>query len=316
MPLQPWIVRNPAAETPFAVKDVPFVSESSRKVIERSYSAGRKSKALTISATGGYSIYTIQVGVDEAVRRALERCGSNSGAACMVVAIDDSFVVPIPKSKTIVGIFQPNATNVIAPEVREDVARRLANTSGGWSAVAVGASGSVGVSVGAESEQAAIDAAMADCSTHDRACRVAVIGPFLVDMGPLENPKPADLARLAPLTDILARAVPTMSALKRAELLQKYDAFKEHKALAVVPGTNLTFRSAEWATPEAAAEGALERCQVFSGNLCAVVIIDDRPQAAAAEGTWPIRDMARARYAGTFDPDRVPGVLPRVRALI
>jgi len=147
---------------------------------------------------------------------------------------------------------------------------------------------------------------MADCNTRDRACRIAAIGPFLVDGGP----RPASSERAA----MLALAIPAMSAAGREELAQSYDALKEHKALAIVPGTRSNWRSWGWATSEAAEEGTLERCQVFHGIPCALALIDDQLRPVPSDGKWPTREMTRVRYAGTFDPERIPGVLPSLRA--
>jgi hypothetical protein len=51
----------------------------------------------------------------------------------------------------------------------------------GWNAVAVGANGQAGVKVGAGSEQTAVDGALEGCAKRERDCRIAVIGPFLVE---------------------------------------------------------------------------------------------------------------------------------------
>jgi hypothetical protein len=64
--------------------------------------------------------------------------------------------------------------------LRDDVAHRLGN-GGGWTAVAAGAGGRVGVATRAANEQAAIDGAMADCAKQDSSCRVIGIGPFAVE---------------------------------------------------------------------------------------------------------------------------------------
>jgi class 3 adenylate cyclase len=68
----------------------------------------------------------------------------------------------------------------ITPELRDDLARRLGN-GGGWTAVAAGHSGKVGLIVKAASEQAAIEDAMSDCAKQDHSCRVIAIGPFAVE---------------------------------------------------------------------------------------------------------------------------------------
>ena len=41
--------------------------------------------------------------------------------------------------------------------------------------------GKTGVAFGAESEEAAVKAALADCAKVDRECRIIAIGPFSVE---------------------------------------------------------------------------------------------------------------------------------------
>jgi hypothetical protein len=120
-----------------------------------------------------------QESADDAVRRVLELCGNNAGVSCLVVAVNDDFVVPTPTTMKAVGFFQPASAPAIAPELRDDVARRLANGSG-WTAVAIGAGGQAGVMLGAANERDAIAGAMADCAKHGSACHVIGIGPFAV----------------------------------------------------------------------------------------------------------------------------------------
>lgn len=117
---------------------------------------------------------------DEAVRRALEICGANADVPCLLLGVNDNFIVPIPVSMKATGFFQAASAGVIAPELRADVARRLGN-SNGWTAVAAGSAGHAGVATGAASEQDATSGALADCGKQDSACRVIAIGPFAVE---------------------------------------------------------------------------------------------------------------------------------------
>ena len=98
---------------------------------------------------------------------------------CLIVAVGNNFVVPVPTTMKATGFFRPASAEAIAPGLREDVARRLGNSSG-WTAVATGANGKAGLALHAANEQAAIDAAMADCAKQDSSCRVIGIGPFAV----------------------------------------------------------------------------------------------------------------------------------------
>ena len=98
----------------------------------------------------------------------------------MVVALDDVFVVPVPTTLKVIGFFRANSAPSIAPDSRDDVARRLAEASTGWNAVAVGASGRPGLALKAANEQDAVNEALGNCVKHDSDCHVIAIGPFSV----------------------------------------------------------------------------------------------------------------------------------------
>jgi class 3 adenylate cyclase len=179
MPPEPWFTRDPSVEKPFVADEVPLVKEINRATIAQRYGALRKPKVLVIGPLGGFHFYS-QENLDEAARRALEACGGSAGVPCLVVAVDDDFVVPIPVTMKAVSFFKAAGSPTIAPGSREDVAHRLANASG-WTAVATGADGRAGVAVRAANEQAAIGGALTECARQDRSCRVIAIGPFAVE---------------------------------------------------------------------------------------------------------------------------------------
>jgi hypothetical protein len=110
----------------------------------------------------------------------LESCGAVAGVACMVVAVDDVFVVPVPTTLKVTGFFRADRSSSIVVDARDEVARKLADASSGWNAVAVGASGRPGLALKAASEQNAVNDALADCVRHDSDCHVIAIGPFMV----------------------------------------------------------------------------------------------------------------------------------------
>jgi class 3 adenylate cyclase len=180
MPPVPWVRHDPATTRPLVANDIPLLRPTGKAAVEKNYLAGRAPKALALGPVGGFHFVTNQESADEAVRRVLELCGNNAGVPCLVLAVNDDFVVPIPLTMKVVGFFQPASAAAIAPDLRDDVARRLANGSG-WTAVASGAGGHTGVMLGAANEQDAIAGAMTDCAKHDSACRVLGIGPFAVE---------------------------------------------------------------------------------------------------------------------------------------
>jgi adenylate cyclase len=180
LPPAPWVVSGPSVERPLVADDIPLMRDEGKTRVANNYLPGRVSKALALGPAGGLFFYLNQDSTDEAGRRALEVCGNSAGVPCLIVAVDDSFVVPVPKIMKATGFFQPASASAIAPELRASVAQRLGNGSG-WTAVATGASGKAGVMLKAANEQAAIDGAMADCARQDSSCRVIAIGPFAVE---------------------------------------------------------------------------------------------------------------------------------------
>jgi hypothetical protein len=180
LPPQPWVVPNTLVERPFDAMNVPLVGDLSQTTLAKEYGGGAKPKALALSPSGFWVHHLGASSPEEAIRRSLEWCGLR-GAPCMIVAVDDRFVVAIPSTMKVTGFFQANTNALILPELRSDVARRLGNVTTGWSAVAVGIGGGPALALGALSEHAAIDGALADCSTRDRSCRVIAIGPFSVE---------------------------------------------------------------------------------------------------------------------------------------
>lgn len=119
---------------------------------------------------------------DDAARRSLESCGAIAGVACLVVAVDENFVVPIPTLLRITGFFHAASNASIIADARDEVVRKLADGMG-WNAVAVGTAGRPGLGLKAADEQTAVNSALADCAKRDSDCHLIAIGPFTV--GPI-----------------------------------------------------------------------------------------------------------------------------------
>jgi class 3 adenylate cyclase len=185
MPMMPWLRRDPVTEKPFAAKDMPLVTDLAKSRLEARYPSGRKVRSIAIGPGGAYfSVYGSDT-TEEALRRNLEMCGAAIGTACMLVVLDDVFVVAVPATMKAIGFFHAQRNNMIAANARDDVMRKLADASAGWNAVAIGAAGRPGLGLKAANEQAAVGDALGDCAKHDSDCRVIAIGPFLV--GPNES---------------------------------------------------------------------------------------------------------------------------------
>ena len=180
MPPLPWVRHDAVTGQPFVAKNVPFTREASKARLEAVYAPARKNKALALGPGGALFFSIASDSVEEAVRRALESCGGIAGVSCTIVALNDNFVVPIPASLKITGFFKTAGNTTISADARDDVARRLADASSGWNAVAVGAAGRPGLGLKAATELAAVNAALAECATRDGNCQVIAIGPFAV----------------------------------------------------------------------------------------------------------------------------------------
>jgi class 3 adenylate cyclase len=180
MPPAPWIRHDPATERPFDPKAVPMVRDASLARLESTFVPGRKSKSIVIGPTGQMFYNFNQDNVDDSVRRNLETCGAVVGVACMVVAVDDVFVVPVPTLMKVTGMFRSANNASIAADQRDDVMRKLTETTTGWNAVAVGSAGRAGLGLSATSEQNAINEALGNCVKRDSDCHVIAIGPFTV----------------------------------------------------------------------------------------------------------------------------------------
>jgi class 3 adenylate cyclase len=180
MPPLPWIRRDPSTQTPFAAKDLPLVRDPGKARLESNYVPGRKSRSIALGPGGQFAFYTGAESIEESARRSLETCGALASSACMIVAIDDAFVVPVPATLKVTGFFHAASNSFILTDARQDVERQLAEASSGWNAVATGAAGHPGLALKATSEQNAISEALGDCAKHDSDCRVIAIGPFAV----------------------------------------------------------------------------------------------------------------------------------------
>jgi class 3 adenylate cyclase len=180
VPPLPWVRHDTVTEQPFAAKDVPLTRDAGRTRFENIYVPGRKAKTLALGPGGAFYFLIAMDSVDEAVRRSLESCGAIAGVPCVIVALNDNFVVPIPTTLRVTGFFKAAGNAVIAPDARDDVARRIADATSGWNAIAVGAAGRPGLGLKAASEQAAVNGALADCAKRDGDCHIIAIGPFSV----------------------------------------------------------------------------------------------------------------------------------------
>jgi len=180
LPPQPWIRHDAPTERPFAAKDVPLVRDAGRSRLDAMYLSSRKSRTLALGPGGQFTFITGSETADESARRSLESCAAAAGVPCMIVAVDDNFVVPIPTVMKATGFFYPASNPSIIADAREDTTRKLKDATTGWNAIAVGTQGRPGLGIKAANEQNAVNDALANCAKRDTDCHIIAIGPFTV----------------------------------------------------------------------------------------------------------------------------------------
>lgn len=127
--------------------------------------------------------------------------------------------------------------------------------------------------------------------------------------GDLARNRIAQLAPAATLHDTLVarltQVVPELTSQDVVHHVLAYERDGQHKAQAAL-GPHTTWRVHDWESAATAEEKGLEGCQAYVGHPCALVAVDDDVRSAPPDGTWPVRDMPRVRYAGVFNPEQIP----------
>lgn len=182
MPPAPYFRHDTMTERAFASKDFPIVRDPQKVRLENMFVPAAKSRSVALGPGGQYFMVLGASSAEDAARRSLESCGAIAGVACMVIAVDDNFVVPIPTLFRITGFFRAASNASIIADQRDEVVSKLGDAMG-WNAVAVGTAGRPGLGLKAADEQTAVNSALADCAKRDSDCHVIAIGPFTV--GPI-----------------------------------------------------------------------------------------------------------------------------------
>ncbi len=180
LPPWPWVRRDPSTERPFVGKDLPLIPDAAKASFATNFPQARKSRSIAVAPNGLFYYHAGGESAEDVTRRSLESCGALAGVACMIVALDDVFVAPVPASSKATGFFDAATNSSIARDARNEVANKLAGAPTGWNVVAVGAAGRPGLGLKGANEANAVREALADCAKHDSDCHVIAIGPFTV----------------------------------------------------------------------------------------------------------------------------------------
>jgi serine/threonine protein kinase len=106
----------------------------------------------------------------------------------------------------------------------------------------------------------------------------------------------------------LAKSMPATTRKFREETATAFVNATANRALAVAPHAGKLRYTASWPTRDLAEEKALEKCQQFYDEPCALIAVNDATLPAGADGIWPVRDAARLRYVGPFNVERIPAM--------
>jgi len=111
----------------------------------------------------------------------------------------------------------------------------------------------------------------------------------------------------------LAAAMPFVAPNEAVDLARRYlDSAGPHKAIAVNPSRQATWRGAGFPTPDGVGDAVMERCQMAYASPCVLVAVDRTLQRPPSG--WTSQSMPRVLYNGPYDPERVPGLSTAERA--
>lgn len=106
----------------------------------------------------------------------------------------------------------------------------------------------------------------------------------------------------------LTRSMPATTPKFRTETAAAFAEAAANRAIAVArQGGKLRWTS-DWPTREVAEEKVLERCQLAYDEPCMLIAVNGVVLPAGGDGSWPVRDAPRMRYAGTLSLERLPVV--------
>ena len=105
---------------------------------------------------------------------------------------------------------------------------------------------------------------------------------------------------------------PGVSTNDRIDQVSEYTASPLHRAFAAPRGRSGVSQTADWPSRELAEEKVLEKCLQFFDEPCALIASDHNVTSPGDNGIWPVHDAPRVRYAGVFNPERIPALRQEV----
>jgi DNA-binding winged helix-turn-helix (wHTH) protein len=173
----PEDLRFEPLDAPLVPDDIPLISRDRRDAIARTHMQAPNRRALALTAGVAWTQGARETRA-EAARLAIERCTEFAQRPCLLLSVDGSLTVRIPKSRKVLRIFLPSAEAEILANDRERIGRIYQGAE--WRALARGKNGSWHAVAAAPSEAAAIETALKSCAQADTECRLYAIGNFRV----------------------------------------------------------------------------------------------------------------------------------------
>jgi class 3 adenylate cyclase len=331
-----------------AAAAAPGLPAKAREEMASGYEDARahKAQALSVEPAGSWRTGDRPT-AENAEEAALENCQLFYGHPCVLIAVD-GVVQPQPPGDSwprrdmprvaYAGAFDPAQIPGVAPGIRERTDILKYRSAPAPKAAALTPRGDrMFTVVGAANQRAAEEEALRQCNAEpvrrlNTACFLYAAADRVVLAlrltAPLSGPEtpaasppaaastPAGAA-VVPLREALstrlASVVPSLPAKMRENAVRFYETAPDNKAQVASLEPAGLWRTAQRPSAEDAEMSALESCQIAHGQPCVLLAVNDTLPAAPPDGKWQRRDMARARYAGLFDPDQIPGSLPGMR---
>jgi len=335
-----------------AAAAAPGLSARAREEMASGYEEGRahKAQALSVEPAGSWRTGDRPT-AENAEEAALENCQLFYGHPCVLIAVD-GVVQPQPPGDRwprrvmprvgYAGAFDPEKIPGVAPGIRERTDILEYRSAPAPKAAALTPRGDrMFTVVGAANQRAAEEEALRQCNAapvrrRNTACFLYAAADRVVLAlrltAPLSGPEtpaasppaaappsasPPAAAAAVPLREALstrlASVVPGIPAKAREEAARVYEGARGNKAQAAALQPAGFWRTSDRPSADNAEESALESCQIAHGQPCVLLAVNDTLQTAPPDDKWPHRDMVRARYAGLFDPEQIPGSFPPMR---
>jgi hypothetical protein len=331
-----------------AAAAAPGLPAKAREEMASGYEDARahKAQALSVEPAGSWRTGDRPT-AENAEDAALENCQLFYGHPCVLIAVD-GVVQPQPPGDrwprrvmprvAYAGAFDPAQIPGVAPGIRERTDILKYHSAPAPKAAALTPRGDrMFTVVGAANQRAAEEEALRQCNAEpirrqNTACflyaaadrvvlALRLTAPLSGPETPAASPPPAAstpaAAAAVPLREALstrlASVVPSLPAKMRANAARFYKTAPDNKAQVASLEPAGLWRTAQRPSAEDAEMSALESCQIAHGQPCVLLAVNDTLQAAPPDDKWPRRDMVRARYAGLFDPEQIPGSLPGMR---